>query len=798
MIEIVAGKGDVHIVRGHDYRVLEANGYESVVFGCPPGMVKDFALQEKTLPRHYVIPTRTFVSGRNNFDFEFVVYSFLFSSRKKQKVSVYCSRDQKIRFKQILEETLFGPRFKFLLQAQFRKFSQKIKWTPRESEKFAAFLTQIADDKKLFRQYKNLLKRHAGEKEISRDIRDTFEVMVRKHPWLRSKKIPRLADNLAGNYMVCAQLKMEMDLFSLAEEKDRDKFLEGLIHFCEFDKNQSILIPGPKGKSKIKIVQTRPSAFEIFLKREKVGMVDISHLDPPEPLPESELTEKPFMGVTFLGVGSGFTPKRRNSSLIVWSEGKGILVDAAPDTVRTAFNLGILESDIVHIFLSHVHSDHESGLSEMILSGRRLRVISSRIIFESFMRKMEAVTCFPIDVLEDFIEFFEVHPHKQVKIPGFADTYLTFDYSLHSIPCGRFTMVHKNGQGKETTVSHSGDTKYDLAKINQWYREGIFPPRRYDSLLGFIWEADLIVHDVGGGKIHTKLESLDHISDSLSKKLVLVHQHYDPDPNHRLQFGVEGETKVLIPWSTESVNGKDEGGIASANGWDDGAFSAVLKESAVVKYQVDELVFSQGDPGDEFFILLNGFAELIFNDRSFAIYGEGKVFGELAAITKQRRKATIRAKSPLTLLKVPGRGYKKVTRSTKKKNSQSFPESLDPCLLSSLALGRIFCWNQNDRITSKESPTKISHILLYGKAQIQRKDGLGSVALDPWDVIQEEGPSFAGPVFALAKTNDVYTIGMNQNEIARLYRMFPAFHESACQKTSGWQEKLQSSVGTYE
>ena len=65
---------------------------------------------------------------------------------------------------------------------------------------------------------------------------------------------------------------------------------------------------------------------------------------------------------------------------------------------------------------------------------------------------------------------------------------------------------------------------------------------------------------------------------------------------------------------------------------------------------------------------------------------------------------------------------------------------------------------------SKEDSAQMSHLPFYGKAKIQRKDGLGGVALDPWDVIglgrEKSLPTI--PVFALVKPNDVYTIGANQ------------------------------------
>lgn len=796
----MTGTREFNIVKGHNYRILEARGFDSIVFGCPPGMVKDFARNDRPLPRHYVIPIRTFIKGKNNFDFEFIIYSFLFFKKRKLKISVYCSRDQKTRFKNILNETLFGPRFRYLLQAQFRKFCVRKKFSPRDLERFDTFLSRMAADKKLFNRFSHLLKIHAGDPAITRTIREYFEELIQGERWLKQKKIPRLAGDLAHHYIICAQLKKEMDLFSLADEKGRDRFLNNLIDFYELDLDKSVTVPGKKDKrKKIKIVQRRPSAFEIISKNKKLGSIDISHLDPPEFLDDFQLVEKPFMGVTFLGVGSGFTPKRRNSCLIAWSEGKGIMVDAVSDSSRVALNHGITENDILYIFLTHVHSDHDAGLAELILSGQRIKVISSRIIFESFLRKLEALTCLPIRIVEEFIDFLEVEPHKKIRLPGFDHTYFEFDYSLHSIPTGRFRLIYKDPTGKQTVISHSGDTKYDVENIHQWYREGIFSRKRRDEVLGFIWDADLILHDVGGGFLHTRLESLESLDESVKEKLVLVHQHQDPKPHPEFHFGAEGQTRVLIrpPRVAPSADVDTIKKVALFKALKKQDLLAMLHNSEVVLFQADEIVFSQNDLGDDFYVILEGFAEIIIDGRAFAIYEKGKLFGELAVSTGDpRRRATIKAKSPLTLLRIPSGLYHKFNLPKVHDNFYNmrnyFSEAVHPSLIASLAFGKIIHWSQKDCILSRNSDPREVHIILSGQVAITHRDSNDSVFLSRGDVIGKTGEmkTLRGHVSAWAHTEDVYTIRMNQNEMERVFKMFPSFHGTMYQKIKKLEARL--------
>ena len=109
--------------------------------------------------------------------------------------------------------------------------------------------------------------------------------------------------------------------------------------------------------------------------------------------------------------------------MIAWSEGKGIMVDVLSESHLETMKCGITANDVPYTFLTHVHSDHDAGITEKILYGEKVKIISTRIIFESFLRKLEGITCFPIKNLEDFFDFHEVEPNKAVKLPGFKNSH---------------------------------------------------------------------------------------------------------------------------------------------------------------------------------------------------------------------------------------------------------------------------------------------------------------------------------------------------------------------------------------
>ena len=72
----------------------------------------------------------------------------------------------------------------------------------------------------------------------------------------------------------------------------------------------------------------------------------------------------------------------------------------------------------------------------------------------------------------------------------------------------------------------------------------------------------------------------------------------------------------------------------------------------------------EGQPGREFFVLIEGTVEVTRDGEEIARLGAGDWFGEIALLTKASRTATVTAASPVRVLVVTDRAFRQVLETT--------------------------------------------------------------------------------------------------------------------------------------
>jgi CRP-like cAMP-binding protein len=100
-------------------------------------------------------------------------------------------------------------------------------------------------------------------------------------------------------------------------------------------------------------------------------------------------------------------------------------------------------------------------------------------------------------------------------------------------------------------------------------------------------------------------------------------------------------------------------------------FSGLSKrELATVAQQIDEVevdagavLATEGDFGHEFFVIMDGTAEVLRGDAPIAELGPGEFFGEMALLDEDRRTATVKAISPMKLLVMTRTSFRSIDRT---------------------------------------------------------------------------------------------------------------------------------------
>ena len=86
-----------------------------------------------------------------------------------------------------------------------------------------------------------------------------------------------------------------------------------------------------------------------------------------------------------------------------------------------------------------------------------------------------------------------------------------------------------------------------------------------------------------------------------------------------------------------------------------------LAEIASIADEIDlpesKVLIREGDAGREFFVLIDGTAEVARGGKKVATIGPGDFFGEIALIAKSPRNATITTTSPVRALVITDRAW---------------------------------------------------------------------------------------------------------------------------------------------
>jgi ribonuclease BN (tRNA processing enzyme) len=235
-----------------------------------------------------------------------------------------------------------------------------------------------------------------------------------------------------------------------------------------------------------------------------------------------------------LGIGDAFSALHYSSCFLVESAGQWLLIDC-PHPFRKILReatqrVGIHDLDVgdLHgVVLTHLHSDHSSGLEGVAfyyryILGRSLPVYTHgsvavdlwpRQLAGSMEYSLQEVGQPPVKrTLQEYFDLRSLEEGRPCPIGPFT---VTCRPTVHNIP-----TIALRIEAAGRTLGYSADTTFD------------------PTLIDWLASADLIVHEASGTFMHTRYESLVELPDALKRKLRLIHC---PD-----QFDAAGSELALL------------------------------------------------------------------------------------------------------------------------------------------------------------------------------------------------------------------------------------------------------------
>src|SRR5215472_5598195 len=411
----------------------------------------------------------------------------------------------------------------------------------------------------------------------------------------------------------------------------------------------------------VRIVQPDGSAAE---KRLEVGRLPRLVRAVPEHLRGAIqfASERPRFGVTPLGTSHGFDPNGDFTTLIIWINSRGILVDPSPEALAYLEQIGVAPSDVPYVFLTHVHADHDGGLIEKLLSGSRTTVIASDPVFRAFAEKAQLVTGHDFE-RAGLVRHVSANPDSRVRIEvagEFAE--LETRWNLHPIPTNGL-KVTVGGR----TFGYSGDTQFDPALLQRLRAEGKLSPAHFADLMYFFWTpdgeptVDVLYHEAGLWPIHTEQGKLRALPPAVLDRTFLVHIADEDVPEGSILAKPPlFETQTLLaptPRSREQLLLETMRLVAYLYDMPDETLLTLLRASEVVTFAQNEVIVTKGPIGKNeplhFQIVTEGRVSVRDGRRVIATLVKADTFGEWG-ISHQRgfRAADVVAERPSQALRL--------------------------------------------------------------------------------------------------------------------------------------------------
>ncbi|OQY34707.1 MAG: hypothetical protein B6241_03975 [Spirochaetaceae bacterium 4572_59] len=280
------------------------------------------------------------------------------------------------------------------------------------------------------------------------------------------------------------------------------------------------------------VVELKPG---IFLERKGMNLYSLScdgeSLDINLNIDKEERYEAPYkldyhnisreyFSIVHMGEGNGWDNKRPCMGSIIIFKGKIYMIDAGPNIEYSLNALGLSVNDVEGIFHTHIHDDHFSGLTYLLMADHKIKYFAAPMVMETTRKKLSALMREDESILDDL---FDLWPLKSDEWNMHDGLEIKPVFSPHPVETTILYFRVKTVDGYKS-YAHLADIvckKILESFISEDPKTGITKDLFDKVWTGYHEKADIKKIDVGGGFVHG---NSDDFIDDPSETLLLSHK----------------------------------------------------------------------------------------------------------------------------------------------------------------------------------------------------------------------------------------------------------------------------------
>ena len=402
-------------------------------------------------------------------------------------------------------------------------------------------------------------------------------------------------------------------------------------------------------------------------------------------------------GIWHTGEHDGMDPYYSCEHTTIIHKYEPFLIDYPANMTEVINHHGLSNQSVNTIFITHNHDDHVGGMVELVRRPWPSQIITTEPVRLSVVKKLSALLDLPEQSVRDSFEwvllpFRKDQPYvtESLNLDGLQ---VTGHLSCHAVPTTVYTFK-LNHDGNVFNYGHFLDITA-FRRMEQLVRDGWMPAEHLRYLRDLVkgTRFDLIKYDVGcttdAGLPFTVHGQWQDLIESETPRPFRVFTHAD---RNQLDPSYEAEGRFVSIGDLDSTVRDRDGkllrlgaGIAGLTAFHTRARRAVLsyflslartnrtaEQTRLMHHYADAFaicpkqpdpnvgtyLFEQGEASNGVIVLVRGRAEIIEHDEAGrAVFrsaiGDGEVVGDLGVLSRQPRKASIRALNRLAYLFIP-------------------------------------------------------------------------------------------------------------------------------------------------